>query len=300
MDRPADPYLAGDMTDRSATQSPDSPILLLGASGKTGRRIQARLSAADRPVRAASRTSEVRFDWTDRSTWDAALDGVSTTYIALPLTPVPIREFVDRAVSAGIRRFVTLSGRGANTWEPGFGEDMLALEQAVQASGVQWSIVRASNFAQNFSEDAFWEPIMAGELGLPVGGVPEPFVDVDDVADVAVALLTRSDHVDEIVEVTGPESLTWDEAIRLISKAIERDVTFIDMPSAEFVSEQDNAGISKEDAEGLSAMFAEMRRGLLTEPTDGVRQVLGREPRTFAAYAVAAAAAGAWSAPQAS
>ncbi|UPK74668.1 NAD(P)H-binding protein [Nocardioidaceae bacterium SCSIO 66511] len=288
------------MTDRSATQSPDSPILLLGASGKTGRRIQARLSAADRPVRAASRTSEVRFDWTDRSTWDAALDGVSTTYIALPLTPVPIREFVDHAVSVGIRRFVALSGRGANTWEPGFGEDMLALEQAVQASGVQWSIVRASNFAQNFSEDAFWEPIMAGALGLPVGGVPEPFVDVDDVADVAVALLTRSDHVDEIVEVTGPESLTWDEAIRLISKAIECDVTFIDMPSAEFVSEQANAGISKEDAEGLSAMFAEMRRGLLTEPTDGVRQVLGREPRTFAAYAVAAAAAGAWSAPQAS
>ena len=294
MDRLFDSYLTEVMTRISAEQHPTSTILLLGATGKTGRRILARLRDGDHRVRAASRTGDVRFDWTDQSTWPAVLDGVSTAYLALPLTPVPIQAFVDQAVAAGVRRFVGLSGRGADTWETGFGQDMVDLEQAVQESGVEWSILRASNFAQNFSEDAFWEPIMAGDLRLPVGGVPEPFIHIDDVADVAAALLTRDDHVGKIVEATGPESLAWSEAVDLIAKEIGRDIQFVDVSPEDFIAQQVSTGVPPEDAEALGTMFAETRRGLLSAPTSGVRDVLGREPRTFAAYVADAAAAGAW------
>ena len=288
--------LTGVMTEESAAQETTSTILVIGATGKTGRRIVARLRAGDRPVRPASRTSEVAFDWTDESTWNAALAGVSAIYIALPLTPVPTQELVDRAVASGVRRLVALSGRGADTWDAGFGQDMVALEQAVQESGVEWSILRASNFAQNFSEDAFWEPIMAGDVQLPVGGVPEPFIDVEDVAEVAAALLTRDDQVGKIIEVTGPESLTWGDAIGLIAKEIGRDVRFVDVAPEEFVTLQTSAGVPQEDVETLDTMFAEIRRGKLTAPTDGVREVLGRKPRSFDAYVARAAAAGAWTA----
>lgn len=275
--------------------SSSAPALVLAATGKTGRRVVDRLRAADRPVRPASRRSAVPFDWEDAATWAGALDGVASVYIALPLTPVPVHDFVAEAVAAGVRRLVALSGRGADTWETGFGQDMLELEDAVRRSGVEWSIVRSSNFAQNFTEDAFHAPVMAGELALPVGGVPDPFVDVEDVADVVVAALTEDDWVGQVIEVTGPEALDWDEAVATIARASDREVRFADISAEEFTTRLLSEGVPAADAAVLDAMFAESRRGLIAEPTDGIRRVLGREPRPFAEFAARAAAAGSWS-----
>lgn len=280
------------------TQTPEptqQPILILGATGKTGHRIVDRLRAGGHPVRAASRTSTVRFDWADRSTWAGALEGAAAVYLALPLTPVPVREFVDQAVAAGVGRFVALSGRGADTWESGFGQDLIELEQVVQESGVEWSVLRSSNFAQNFSEDIFHGSILAGELALPVGGVPEPFVDVEDVADVAVKLLTEDTHVGRIVEITGPEPVSWDDAVATIAQASDRDVRFADVTPEQFTASLVAQGASPHEAAEVDTMFAELRRGLLTTPTDGVREVLGRDPQPFAGYVRRATAAGAWS-----
>jgi uncharacterized protein YbjT (DUF2867 family) len=300
MDRLPVPRLADAMTSYPASTTRDD-ILVLGATGKTGRRIVDRLAAGGHPVRAASRSSAarfdnaVRFDWNDETTWDAALTGATRIYLALPLTPVPVHRFIERAVEAGAQRLVALSGRGADTWQTGFGQDMVELEQAVQASGVKWTILRASNFAQNFTEDAFAELVVAGEVALPVGGVPEPFVDVEDVADVAVALLTEESWSGRIVEVTGPESITWGDAVARIAQASGRDVRFVDLPPQEYAALLASQGLPPEDAAVLDAMFAESRRGLLSEPTDGVRDVLGRAPRPFVDYVTRAAAAGAWS-----
>lgn len=282
------------MQTRAAQPTTSDPILVLSGTGKTGRRIVGRLRGAGHQVRPASRRSTPRFDWDDRSTWADVLDGVSRVYLALPLTPAPVAEFVDQAVAGGVQRLVALSGRGADRWQSGFGQEMLDLEHAVRTAGVQWSILRASNFAQNFDEDVFHDLVVAGELALPVGGVPEPFIDVEDVADVAAALLTEDDWVDQVVEVTGPEALAWDQAVATIAGATGREVRFTDIPPEEYAALLRSHGVPAPDVHALETMFAELRRGLLTEPTDGVRQVLGRAPGTFADYVARTAAAGAW------
>lgn len=278
---------------RQARPIRTDPILVLGGTGKTGKRIIDRLRDAGGDVRPASRRSTPRFDWDEPNTWSDVLGGVSTVYLALPLTPAPVAEFVERAVTGGVRRLVALSGRGADQWQHGFGQEMLDLERAVQSSGVQWSIVRASNFAQNFDEDVFRDSVLAGELALPVGGVREPFIDVEDVADVAVAMLT-DDWVGQIVEVTGPEALQWSEAVAIIRRATGREVRFTDVAPEEYRRLLLSQGLPTADRHALDTMFAEIRRGRLQDPTDGVLRVLGRKPRTFADYAARTAAAGAW------
>lgn len=270
-------------------------FLVLGATGKTGRRVTARLRAAGKTVRAVSRSSEVRFDWADPSTWDDVVNGVSAVYVIAPGVPGPADKFVPRAVAAGVRRFVLLSGRGADTWgDSPFGLDMRSAEEAVRASGVEWSILRPSNFSQNFDEDLFHAPIMAGELALPAGDIAEPFIDVDDVADVAVALLTEPGYAGRSYELSGPRGLTFREATEEIAWVSGRPVRYIEVSSEEYVTALAAQGFSPEDASYLRAMFDLMRRGVTAQVTDGVHRVLGRQPRDFESYVARAAAAGAW------
>lgn len=273
-----------ELASESTSQS-DDVYLVLGATGKTGRRVVERLRAADRTVRAASRSSAVRFDWADPATWDEAVAGVSAVYLVAPTEPGPAPKFVQTAVAAGVGRFVALSGRAADTWgDSPFGLDMLSAEAAVRASGVDWSILRATNFNQNFDEDVFHEPILAGELALPTEGIVEAFVDVEDVADVAVALLTEPGHAGETYELSGPRALTFREATEQIARASGRPVRYTDLTSDEYVAAMVAQGFSAEDAGYLVEMFALMRRGAFGAPTDDVRRVLGRAPRTFESY----------------
>ena len=166
----------------------------------------------------------MRFDWAEPATWDEAVDGVSAVYLVAPTEPGPAPKFVQTAVAAGVRRFVVLSGRAADTWgDSPFGLDMLSAEAAVRASGVDWSILRATNFNQNFDEDVFHGPILAGELALPTEGIVEAFVDVEDVADVAMALLTEPGHAGETYELSGPRGLTFREATEQIGRASCRE-----------------------------------------------------------------------------
>ena len=103
-----------------------------------------------------------------------------------------------------------LSGRGE--------EEAQRAEAELRASGADWTIVRCSWFSQNFSEDHLREPVLAGEVALPVGDVPEPFVDADDIADVAVAALTEDGHAGELYELTGPRLLTFADAVGEIAR----------------------------------------------------------------------------------
>ncbi|MET8004612.1 NAD(P)H-binding protein [Nonomuraea glycinis] len=270
-------------------------FLVLGATGKTGRRVTARLRAAGRTVRAASRSSEARFDWTDPATWDDVLDGVSAAYVIAPEVPGPAHDFVPRAVAAGVRRFVLLSARGADTWgDSTFGLDMRAAEEAVRASGVEWTILRPPNFSQNFDEDVFHAPIMAGQLALPAHDIVEPFIDADDVADVAVAALTEPGHAGHTYELSGPRGLTFREAVEEIARVSGRPVRYVDVSPEEYVAASVAQGISPEVASYLNEMFDLMRRGRFAKTTDDVHRVLGRPPRDFETYVARAAAAGAW------
>ena len=262
--------------------------LVLGATGKTGRRVAARLRLRGAEVRAASRSSATRFDWSDAAGWDAALEGVTAAWVVPPSVPGPVHEFVARAETAGVKHLVLLSGHGADTWgDSPFGRDMRSAEDAVRGSALDWTVLRPANFAQNFDEELWHAPLLSGELALPAGAVGEPFVDLEDVADAAVAVLADPGrHAGQVHELTGPRSITFAEAVELISRASGRPMTYRQITPAEYTAALVDQGVGEEDAHHVAAMFVIMERGLLAATT-----VLGRPPRTFEEYVVRA---GAW------
>lgn len=270
--------------------------LVLGATGKTGRRVAARLRLGGTRVRAASRSSAVRFDWSEPDGWDAALRGATSVYLVAPDVPGPAHDFVARAGAAGVKHVVLLSGRGADTWgDSEFGRDMRSAEDAVRGSSLGWTVLRASNFDQNFDEDLFHAPLVAGELALPAGEVPEPFVDVEDVAAAAATVLADPDrHLGRVYELTGPRALTFAEAVEQISRAAGLPIGYREVSPADYAVSLVAAGASEGVAHHVAEMFVLMGKGLLAEPTDDVAAVLGRAPLAFEDYAVRAAAAGAW------
>ena len=260
-------------------------ILVLGATGKTGRRVVGRLRDRGVELRAASRSSETRFDWGDPGSWASAVRDVAAVYLIAPEEPKVIGGFVDQAVAAGVGMFVVLWGRGgAEGFGEVFGHGMAEAERAVQASGVAWSIIGANNFAQNFDEDLWYEPLRSGRLGLPAGGVREPFVDVEDVAEVAATLLTSDGYDGRRYDLSGPEALTFGDAVARIAAASGRTMSYADVSPAEYGAELRAQGYPEEVVKELNAMFDLLRAGVLAEPADGVRQVLGRDATPFAEY----------------
>ncbi len=266
--------------------------LVLGATGKTGRRVAARLEAKNFPVRAGSRSASPSFDWHQPEKWAATLDGVDQVYItfypdlAIPGAYEAISAFVDAAVAAGVKRLVLLSGRGE--------EEAQACERLVQSSGLAHTIVRASFFAQNFSEGPFAGAISGGVFAMPTRGAREPFVDVDDIADVVTAALTEQGHDGEVYEVTGPHLLDFPEVIAQINAATGKQVMFLEVPKPAYRAALVEAGVPNDYAGFLTELFSTVLDGRNQHTSDGVRRALGREPKEFAAYVVESAAAGAW------
>ncbi|MFE9204639.1 NAD(P)H-binding protein [Micromonospora sp. NPDC007230] len=270
-------------------------ILVLGGTGKTGRRLVRTLRAAGRRVRAASRSGEVRFDWAQPTTWQPAVAEASAVYLMAPEDPALADDFVSRAVKAGVGRFVALSGRGIDRIDQDFAPGMLAAEQAVRDSGAEWTIIRPNNFNQNFDEDLWRQPLVEGRLALPMGATPEPFIDAQDIADVAAALLTSDGHHGQVYELSGPRALTFGSAVAMIAEAAGRSIRYLELTPKEYRAELLAQGHSEATATALNAMFAGMRAGYLAEPTDTVRRILGRDPIDFGTYAAEAAARGMWS-----
>jgi uncharacterized protein YbjT (DUF2867 family) len=272
------------------------PTLVIGGTGKTGRRVAERLQARGLPVRIASRSSDTSFDWEDQSTWEPALRGTSAAYvtyypdIALPGAPEKIAALADIAVRAGTRRLVLLSGRGEV--EAQRAERELA-ERGVTA---EWTVVRCSWFMQNFNESFFAEPIAAGELALPAGDQLVPFVDVDDIADVVVAALTEDGHAGRVYELTGPRALTHAEVVEEISGVTGREIRYQQIPMEVFTSALAGEGVPSDVLGLLEYLFAEVLTPENATVADGVRQALGREPRDFSDFARDAAATGVWDA----
>ena len=271
--------------------------LVLGATGKTGRRIVARLRLDGTPVRPASRSSRTPFDWTDPGGWDAALHDVDAVYVVAPQVPGPAHEFVARAEAAGVRRLVLLSGRGADAWgDSEFGVDMRSAEEAVRGSALEWTVLRPNNFQQNFDEELWHAPLLAGELALPADAVPEPFTDLEDVADTAVRVLAEPGrHAGRIYEMSGPRAITFAEAVGMISLASGRPMTYRTISPERYTAALVEQGLGRDAAHHVAEMFVMMERGHLATTTDGIETVLGRPPRPFEDYVVRAAAAGAWS-----
>ena len=275
------------------TNTQAKPILVLGATGKTGRRIVERLTSTGLPVRAGSRAADPPFDWDDPTTWPPALDGVGSVYIsyypdlAAPGAVEATSKFAKLAVEKGARRLVLLAGRGEAEAE--------RAEQAVGESGADLTIVRWTWFMQNFSEGDFRPQVLSGEVTLPAGDMVEPFVDADDIADVAVAALTEDGHVGELYELTGPSLLTFAEAIEEIANATGREIRYAPVSVDQFAAAMAAQNVPREAIEIFSFLFGEILDGRNAHLTDGVQRALGREPRDFRDFVKDAAVAGAWS-----
>lgn len=275
------------------TQSDNAPItLVIGGTGKSGKRVAGRLIKKGHDVRIGSRSSIPSFDWNNEAGWDAALDGVSNIYItyspdlAMPGAKDAISALVRRANLKGVKRLVLLSGRGE--------QEAQDCEQIVAQSGLEWTVVRASWFSQNFSEGAFIDMVLGGAITLPAGDMPEPFVDVDDVADVAVAALSEDSHNGEIYEVTGPRLMTMADIAADLSAATGREIAFVDVPHDAFMEELTKSGAPRDVIWMLDYLFSTVLDGRNAHLTDGVERALGRSPKDFADYARDVAATGVW------
>jgi uncharacterized protein YbjT (DUF2867 family) len=265
---------------------------VLGGTGKTGRRVAARLRARGRLVRVGSRSGEPPFDWEDRATWAPALDGVGSVYLsyypdlAVPGAVEAAGAFAELAVRSGVPRLALLSGRG----EP----EAERAEQAVRDTGAELTILRSTWFMQNFSEDYMLEHVQSGEIRLPAGDVPTPFLDADDIADVAVEALTDDRHVGRLYELTGPQSLSFADVAAEIAEATGRDVRYTPVSLEEHAAEAAEHGVPPEVVDLLTYLFGEVVDGRNAGTTDGVRRALGREPRDFGTFARRTAATGVW------
>jgi uncharacterized protein YbjT (DUF2867 family) len=291
MDRLAKSRSAFLMTTNTRTHTPQ-PILVLGGTGKTGRRVAARVAARGVPIRIGSRSAEPRFDWEHESTWAAALDGIAAAYVtyvpdlAMPGAAEQVARFAAVAKERGVRRLVLLSGRGE--------EGARAAELAVEASGLEWTIVTASWFNQNFSEDYLLPAVLQGELALPAGDVAEPFIDADDIADVAVAALLEEAHAGQRYEVTGPRLLTFTQVAATIASVTGRPIEYFPVTTSDFVAGAAEQGMPQELAAMLADLMTEVLDGRNAHVSDGVQRALGRPPRDFVDYAIAAANTGIW------
>lgn len=269
------------------------PILILGGTGKTGRRLADRLTAQGLPVRIGSRSGTPPFDWENKATWAPALDGVGAVYIsyypdlAVPGAAEAVGDFSRLAVERGVNRLVLLSGRGET--------EAQRAEEMLKASGADWTILRCAWFSQNFSESFLLDPLLAGEVALPVGTVAEPFVDADDIADAAVTVLTRQGHIGQLYELTGPRLLSFAEAVAEIGRAAGRDIRFKRISHAEFTAAVAGYELPADFVWLLNELFTEVLDGRNESLTDGVERVLGHAPKDFSAYATETAGTGIWS-----
>ncbi|MGW7510318.1 NmrA family NAD(P)-binding protein [Streptomyces massasporeus] len=281
-------------TQNTARNTQGMTVVVTGASGRTGSRVARAAEAAGLTVRAASRATG--FDWWDRSTWADTLRGADAAYLAHPSdvgapgAAEAVGALAREAVGLGVRRLVLLSARGE--------DQALPTEEALHASGADWTVVRAAWFAQNFSEGPLVAELReSGELVFPADEVREPFLDVRDIADVVVAALTSGDrYVGRTLTLSGARLLTFGEAVAEIAGATGRPLTYRAVSTRDYGEALVGFGVPREEVAGMTAIFDTLLDGRNAHLSDGVREVLGRAPRDFGDFVREEAAAGTWKA----
>ena len=268
------------------------PILIIGKNGKTGSRVNQRLQALGYATRPVSRSTQPAFDWENPATWWSAIEGTRAAFVsyqpdlAVPTAESTIKAFVRVAADAGLEHIVLLSGRGEAGAE--------RAEAILKASGLTWNIVRASWFCQNFSESFMLEGIRAGELVLPAGDTVEPFIDADDIADVAAAALTEPRHRNKLFEVTGPRALSFAQCIQEMSQALGRPLTYTCVPIDDYINALREQSVPEDMQWLLRELFTVVFDGRNSHVMPGVEEALGRPATDFRTYVQKTRESGVW------
>lgn len=271
----------------------ENNILVLGGKGKTGRRIVERLTQKGHNVRIGSRAENPAFDWNKPAGWPAVLKSIKSVYItyqpdlAVPGAKEAIEALTKVAKEQGVQKLVLLSGKGEIEAE--------RCEKLVMNCGLDYTIIRASWFNQNFSESFFLDPILAGHVALPQAEVKVPYVDADDIADVAVETLLNEQHNGKIYELTGSRFLTFKEVVGEIAEATGRDIQFTTISLSEYNKMMEEHGIPADYIWLINYLFTEVLGNDDNQViTNGVEEVLGRRPKEFSKYVKETAATGIW------
>lgn len=271
-------------------------ILVIGGTGKTGRKVAEKLDVLGHFVRVGSRQGDPAFDWDDPTSWSKALEGMDKVYItyypdlAVPGAFEAIQNLTNAAKKAGVKKAVLLSGKGEKEAE--------RCEQLIVQSGLDHTLVRASWFNQNFSESFFLEPILSGYVALPMPDAKIPFVDTGDIADVVVETLLHDRHNGKTYEVTGPRTLTFEEAIREIANASNRNIKYQPVSLAVYNSTLRSAGVPENYIWLFDYLFREVLSNQANQvvSTD-IEKVLGRKAMDFSEYTTQTAKTGVWNQP---
>lgn len=268
-------------------------FLIIGGTGKTGRKVAESLTRLNQKVRIGSRNAEIPFDWQNTETWLAAFEGIDKIYITFqPDLAVPgaldaIETLVKQARVSGVKKLVLLSGKGEKEAE--------LCEQVVIHSGLAHTIVRASWFNQNFSESFFLDPIIAGHVALPQAETKVPYVDTGDIADVAVETLLHNEHNGKVYELTGSRLLTFQDAVTEIAKATGRDIAFTPIALTAYTEILEQHGVPPDYIWLIDYLFSEVLGDpRISEISDDIEKVLKRKPKDFLDYVNETAATGVW------
>ena len=273
-----------------------SNILVIGGTGKTGRKVVKGLKKQNQIVRIGARSSTPAFDWHDPATWPAALAGMDKVYItfypdlAVPGAYEAIKGLTEEAKKAGVKKAVLLSGKGEKEAE--------RCEQVVADSGLDYTLVRASWFNQNFSESFLMDPILAGYVALPMPDAKIPFVDTGDIADVVVKALLDDAHNGKTYAVTGPRAITFEEAVREIAASTGKEIKYQPVSLDDYSAMMKSAGVPSD----YIWLFDYLFREVLSKPenqeiSSDVEKVLGRKARDFSEFARETAETGVWTPP---
>ncbi|UGT38549.1 NAD(P)H-binding protein [Nocardia yamanashiensis] len=279
-------------------------VLVLGATGKTGRPVVDALRARGVKVRAASRNpaptadgvEAIHFDWADRTTWPSVLTGVHAMYVIGPYAEPNPTALFDEFLSAAtqVNRIVLLSVLGADRLPAVV--PMADWESSLRATGKQWTILRPNWFQQNFGEGAFTETLRAGSpLQLPAADAALAFIDTRDIAEVAAIALTEEPHTDELHTLTGPTALTHTQALEILGKAANRPLTYLPLTPHDFAQQLRTAGLPETPIIWQLGLFTLIRNGENALVTDTVERITGHPPRPLESYA--REHADAWQAP---
>lgn len=256
--------------------------LVTAPNSKTGRRVVELLQSSSCLVRIASRNTRIKFDWDDMTTWETVVTGVDCAYIIIPPNlafkdmPERLKIFMMFCEEKKVSRIVLLSGRGE--------AEANRCEEIVLASKIPSTIVKASWFSQNFSEGFFLDSIVGGEIFIPVDGVSEPFIDVNDIAEVVYLSLLDTSPENHIYELTGSELLTFEDIASIFSQTLDFDVKATYVPLEPYLSTLRKLAFSDDEVVLTRYLFEELLDGRNSYLTKDVKTLLGREPTSFQRY----------------
>lgn len=267
--------------------------LVIGSKGKTGSRVFKKLQALKIPVVPASRSSEIPFDWYKASTWPRALKEIEQVYItfqpdlAVPQAEEILEAFINTARSAGVQKLVLLSGRGE--------AEARACEDLVISSGIDYTILRCSFFMQNFSEGIWLDAILTKDFVIPQVKAREPFVDADDIAEIAVKALLEGEYRNRVIELTGPELLSFRDIISKISEQTGEQIQYSELALDEYAVLLRRHQVPEETIWLISYLFGEVLDGRNESVDASVPLLLGRNASTFDDYVRKTIQSGIWS-----